>query len=852
MRAANSASPQDPLRRLLTATAFALRVRRQLPVNDPRRASSQWLRPNWPDEFIFRFHREHLVDALLEDAALRQEVRDLLQLTAANPLGSDLLSTAGDRSPENLSELVAAAISAADNPVAVLELAATEADPSVAGSTAQYLMGKLSLPAAEPSPASAGERRTTEARDLNARLRRRAREAEEAAKSLRHELRDQLKETKDLRRQLTGVTERAERAEANAADLRRQLPSPREHEALAAASSQYDKVAELRRTLDRERATRRAESRQLRELVSDAETALARTQEGLDAEARGRHKLEAELGNDPARRAGRFLPLAVREAGKLRQEAACLPDGPGKTRQLRRAGQLDLLVASLRELYCLDSAGMPDRPGSVDVHERRAPTSPMAQARSRALTVTPVGGANHIGGSALLVEAGSTRVLVDAGLKPQAHISRPGPDHIEEVVRARLDAVVITHAHADHAGFVPWVVEKQRRAQVLCSPQTKAILPVVWADSVRVMRAEADAAAPHADHVEPPYGEAEVEQAEGMLRAVGYGRTATVGDLELTLFRAGHILGAAGIVIQAGDQRVVVTGDIDDRGQASVGPAEIPPRLASRADLLVIETTYCDSLHRDRIQEGDDLVRQAEEVLGSGGRILIPAFGLGRAQEVALLLGERLPEVDVLVDGLARDISDLYARNDAPEVLRGRVRSVQRGQRDREIMGFREGVIITTSGMLTGGAAIPWAQAVLPEPDSALFLCGHQDEEAPGRELQDLADADPGTSRQVRLRDEHSRPVAVEVAASVHTYNLSAHADRSGLIAIVDQVRPHTVMLVHGEPGPQALFRARLNSRSYLVADNRTAWDAETVITDGRIARTRHASRGRGPRRHVS
>ena len=152
----------------------------------------------------------------------------------------------------------------------------------------------------------------------------------------------------------------------------------------------------------------------------------------------------------------------------------------------------------------------------------------------------------------------------------------------------------------------------------------------------------------------------------------------------------------------------------------------------------MIETTYCDSIHRDRGQEGDDLVRQAGEVLDAGGRILIPAFGLGRAQEVALLLGERLPDVDVLVDGLARDISELYARNGAPEVLRGRVRKVE--HRVREIAGFREGVIITTSGMLTGGAAIPWAQAVLPEPDSALFLCGHQDEEAPGRDLQELAD----------------------------------------------------------------------------------------------------------------
>jgi len=167
-------------------------------------------------------------------------------------------------------------------------------------------------------------------------------------------------------------------------------------------------------------------------------------------------------------------------------------------------------------------------------------------------------------------------------------------------------------------------------------------------------------------------------------------------------------------------------------------------------------------------------------------------------------------------------------------------------------MGFREGVVITTSGMLTGGAAIPWAQAVLTEPDSALFLCGHQDEEAPGRALQELADADPGSPRRVHLRDDQGRLVNVDVAASVHTYNLSAHADSNGLRSIIDQVQPSAVMLVHGESGPQALFRSRLNAAGHAVADNRVPWDAETVIPDTRAARARHASRHHGRRRASS
>jgi Cft2 family RNA processing exonuclease len=836
MQRAVRSGRRDPLSRLLVGTANALRARRRLPTRDPRRASSLWLRPNWPDALLLGVHRDRLVDALMQDEVLRQEVRDQLHLRALPALGGELSGLGpGDRTRAETSDRLAAAVAAADDPLAVIEATATEQDPTVAAAAAPYLKGELALPiAATPAVSPVPQPRSATPDQA---LRSKVREAEKNAKSLGRNLRDQQKEADELRRQLGAATDRAARAEASATELRRQLPSRRERDALASASSQYDKTAELQRRLDRERAARRAEFRQLRELASEAEAALARAQEKLDAETRGRRRLEADLG-DAAGRARRLAPLAEREAAALRQSAPGMSDGPDRTRQLRRAEHLEALAGSLRELYHLDQSSPPNSGTRKSEDDRTPQAGIAAELRSRDLTVTPLGGANHIGGSALLVQAGSTRILVDAGLKPQAHISNPGPDHIEEAVQERIDAVVVTHAHADHAGFVPWVVERQRRAKVLSSPETAALLPTVWADSVRVMRADADAVSSRNDHVEPPYGDAEVEQAEGALVPTGYGQTVSIGDLELTLFRAGHILGAAGVVIRAGEQRVVVTGDIDDRGQASVGPAQIPPRLATGADLLVIETTYCDSTHRDRGQEGDDLVRQAGEVLDAGGRILIPAFGLGRAQEIALLLGDRLPGVDVLVDGLARDISDLYARNGTPEVLRGRVRKVV--HRDREITGFREGVIITTSGMLTGGAAIPWARAVLPEPDGALFLCGHQDEEAPGHELQELADADQESLRRVHLRDEHGGPVIVEVAAAVHTYNLSAHADRNGLKSIVDEVRPHAVMLVHGEPGPQALFRARLNAAGYAVVDNRVAWDADAVIADTRRARTRH------------
>jgi Cft2 family RNA processing exonuclease len=567
-------------------------------------------------------------------------------------------------------------------------------------------------------------------------------------------------------------------------------------------------------------------------------------QQELESEQRGRRRLAQELGDAPSR-ARRLLPFVEREAVATRGQAASARPGPERSRHTRRAEDWQRLATLLTELYDLNEPVETAHPVS-ELGPAQGGSVPV-QVIERGLRVTALGGSNHIGGSALLVEVGDTRILIDAGLRPQARVSHPGPPRINEAIAARLHAMVITHAHADHAGYVPWVTEQQRLTKIFCSPQTAALLPTVWADSVRVMRAEADSATSFGvESVEPPYGDAEVSHSEDALVSLPYGQSRRVADVDITLFQAGHILGAAGVVIQAGDRRVVITGDIDDRTQASVAAAQIPPRLARGADLLVIETTYCDSIHNDRHHEGASLVAEAEGILAAGGRILVPAFGLGRAQEIALLLGEQMPNVDVLVDGLARDISELYALQGAPEVLRGRVRKVT--NRERDILGFHTGIVITTSGMLTGGAAVPWAETVLQEPSSALFLCGHQDEDSPGRELERLASADPDSPRDVRLRGATGQSTTIKVAAKVVRYNLSAHADRTGLNSIIDQVDPKAIMLVHGEPGPQRTFQGALERSGRVVVDNQQTWDSEAPLPDPRRTHQRRAS-GSGSRR---
>lgn len=823
--------PRVPDRRVLRAALDALSARRRLPVRDSRRVSAAWLRPNWPFAFVMNMHREHVLSLLLDDAELRAEIRVLLgsALLDAVPLAD---AATGD---------LASVLASSTNPELVLEAAATHPDATVARQSVPYLTGEMIVPTPQPPPVAAATHITAPSAGDQAQVRRELRDARTRHRSLEDEI-DRLTTERDrLQAELVAERQTAAGQQNTIAELNRLVPTPRQRRQLEAAA---DTAAELRRTkraLDKAKSARGEELRDLRLQVARLERELDRARREVETEQASRHRLEQGLG-DANDRARRLAALVEREAADLASQADSQRPGLDRSRLRKRATALTDLLARLNDLYQVEA------PVEVGAQERR-PASGITVIQHRNLRVTALGGSNHIGGSAILVEAGSTRILVDAGLRPGANLARPGPERIEEAVNGRLDAVIITHAHADHAGYVPWVIEKQRTAKIHCTPQTKALLPTVWADSVRVMRAEADALTGDRHRREPPYGDAEVSQAEDALHAIGYGMPTRINDVEMTLFDAGHVLGAAGVVVRAGEQRVVITGDIDDRQQKTVGPANLPTKLVTGADLLVIETTYCDSRHRDREQEGADLVTEANTILAAGGRILIPAFGLGRAQEIALLVGEQLPDVDVRVDGLAATISELYAQNQAPQVLTGRIRKVTSQHRAREIRGFQHGIIITTSGMLTGGAAVPWAREVLRESASALFLCGHQDEEAPGKELERLASADSDSQRDIRLRDASGRHVTIPVSAKIVRYNLSAHADQPGLTGVIKEVNPQAIMLVHGEARPQATFAGVLEGAGYRVVDNQQTWDSDAPIPDIRTPRRRHvARRGTGRR----
>ncbi len=439
-----------------------------------------------------------------------------------------------------------------------------------------------------------------------------------------------------------------------------------------------------------------------------------------------------------------------------------------------------------------------------------------ADSDSDRFELTFLGANATVTGSRYLIETGSSRVLVDCGLFQGYKALRLRNWSPFPVDPASIQAVVLTHAHLDHSGYLPRLVREGFSGPVWCTEATRALCGILLPDSGRLLEEEAS----YADRVgssrhhppRPLYTEREASACLERFRTVPFEHRFTAAPgIEALLRRQGHILGAAAVTLDHGGTRITFSGDIG-RPRDPVMPPPSPP---AESEWIVCESTYGDRRHPADTLKGE-LRAALKRVLDRRGVAVIPAFAVGRAQLLLHTIAElqhegAIPKVPVYLNSpMATDVTALYQRFAGEHLLdaaalgamAGIVRTVRTAE-ESKALNHRKGpmIIVSAAGMVTGGRVLHHLIAFAPDPRNAILLSGYQ---AGGTRGAALA----AGARTVRIFGQDV-PVNAEVVA---LNGASAHADSDEILAWLESAprRPRAVFLTHGEPDASDELRKRI------------------------------------------
>jgi len=393
-------------------------------------------------------------------------------------------------------------------------------------------------------------------------------------------------------------------------------------------------------------------------------------------------------------------------------------------------------------------------------------------------------------------------MLLDAGVRVNEEGTEMLPN-LEPLNSVSLDAIIISHAHLDHSGTLPLVAKVSPGAGIYATAATKDLVKVLLYDSIKVAEFREGLQLFDAD---------DAEQALDRMATYGFEAAFEPAPGVLAMFLpAGHVLGAAAVLLQMEEGTLLYTGDFTTFEQETVGMQRFTGMLRRGVDVAVVEATYGSRMHAPRSHEVRRLLDAIGEVTADGGRVLIPAFAVGRAQELVLALRNYIrrtkKKFPVYVDGLIRNVNAVFAHNPRylsdryrKEALRGEELFYTNGieavttkaQRDKILASGEPCVIIASSGMLTGGVSPVYAERIVEGRKNLLAIVGYQDEESPGRRLLDLAGRTEG-ERVIRLGDAE-----YQVRCRVAKFGLSAHADSLGISASIKPLAPRLVLVNHG------------------------------------------------------
>lgn len=432
------------------------------------------------------------------------------------------------------------------------------------------------------------------------------------------------------------------------------------------------------------------------------------------------------------------------------------------------------------------------------------------------MQLTFCGATGTVTGSKYLLDDGSERTLIDCGLfqgfkQLRLRNWQPLPFDVK-----RLRRVVLTHAHIDHSGYLPRLARSGYRGPIYCSEATRELCAIMLPDAAHLQEEEARYANKRGFSKHKPalplFTVEDAEQAVRLLRPVDFGEAIQLSEYSSArLLPAGHILGASMIMLESSGKRLLFSGDLGRPND----PLMLPPSAVEAADVLVLESTYGDRRHSQEDPEAE-LGAHLSRALGRGGVVVIPAFAVGRAQTLLLLLARLkrrglLAQVPIYLNSpMAVDVTRIYQahrkehRLSAEECTEAcQVATFVNSAEDSKALNEKKGpmIIISASGMATGGRVVHHIRAFAPDPKNLVLFTGFQAGGTRG-------DAMVRGAKSIRIHGEDV-PVRAEVA-NLETF--SAHADYAEILDWLRQFRkpPHATYLTHGEPHASDQLRQRI------------------------------------------
>jgi KH/beta-lactamase-domain protein len=424
--------------------------------------------------------------------------------------------------------------------------------------------------------------------------------------------------------------------------------------------------------------------------------------------------------------------------------------------------------------------------------------------------VTALGCAREVGRAAFLLSTPETRILIDCGDKPGTdetpYLQAPEANPLQSI-----DAVVLTHAHLDHSALVPLLYKYGYDGPIYTTPPTRDLMSLLTIDYIDVAAKQGRT---------PPYDSEMVREAIKHTITLDYGEVTDIApDIKLTFHNAGHILGSAIVHFHIGDglYNVGFSGDIHyDETRLFNGAVNDFPRL----ETLFLESTYGGRNDTQPSQEEAEkkLIKVIRKTHDEGGKVLIPAFAVGRSQEMMIVLEEamrkgHIPDMPVYLDGmiweataihtahpeyLNDDLRDRIFHEDENPFLADCFQQIDEGTDQRqEIRDGDPAIILATNGMMAGGPVMEHLEMLAPDPENSLAFVGYQAEGTTGARIESGRD-------EVRVPSENGRSETVKINMNVYSVDgFSGHGDRDELISFVDEMnpRPEKIFTVHGDEG---------------------------------------------------